>query len=87
MSAFLEEYGKVIIVIIVIAALILLATVFKSIGSRAAGQSFDAFMGKAATEVEASTDKKINVQNANDVINEKYSDDATKNPSGGNGDS
>lgn len=47
MSAFLEEYGKIIVVIIVIAALIALAILFKTSGSRNATNSFDTFMDTA----------------------------------------
>ncbi len=52
MSAFLEEYGKVIVVIVVIAALIVLATIFKRTGSENANQSFNAFMGIADDSVQ-----------------------------------
>ena len=50
MSAFLEEYGKIIVVIIVIAALIGLAVLFKNTGKSNAENSFGAFMniGNAA---------------------------------------
>ena len=51
MSAFLEEYGKIIVVIIVIAALIGLAILFKSTGSENATGSFDKFMGIADNAV------------------------------------
>ncbi len=44
MSAFLEEYGKIIVVIIVVAALIGLAILFKVNGSSNATGSFDKFM-------------------------------------------
>lgn len=47
MSAFLEEYGKIIVVIIVVAALIGLAILFKTTGSKNATDSFDKFMGVA----------------------------------------
>ena len=52
MSSFLEEYGKVIVVIIVIAALIFLAGVFKTIGSEKATGSFNKFMNIADVQVE-----------------------------------
>ena len=42
MSAFLEEYGKIIVVIIVIAALIGLAVLFKNTGKSNAENSFGA---------------------------------------------
>ena len=51
MSAFLEEYGKIIVVIIVIAALIGLAILFKTTGSKNATGSFDKFMGVANNAV------------------------------------
>ena len=51
MSAFLEEYGKIIVVIIVIAALIGLAILFKSTGTKNATGSFDKFMGVANNAV------------------------------------
>ena len=47
MSAFLEEYGKIIVVIIVIAALIVLAVTFKNRGSATAETSFNSFTGAA----------------------------------------
>lgn len=47
MSAFLEEYGKVIVVIVVIAALILLAVTFRDKGSEAATNSFTSFTSMA----------------------------------------
>ena len=52
MSAFLEEYGKIIVVIIVVAALIALAILFKTSGSQNATSSFDAFMNTANQAVE-----------------------------------
>ena len=51
MSAFLEEYGKIIVVIIVIAALIGLAIMFKHTGTKNATGSFDKFMGIAHNSV------------------------------------
>jgi hypothetical protein len=51
MSAFLEEYGKIIVVIIVIAALIGLAILFKTVGTENATGSFDKFMGIANNAV------------------------------------
>ena len=47
MSAFLEEYGKLIVVIIVVAALIGLAILFKTVGSSNATGSFGRFMNAA----------------------------------------
>ena len=44
MSAFLEEYGKIIVVIIVIAALIGLAILFKSQGTDYTESGFGSFM-------------------------------------------
>ena len=55
MSAFLEEYGKIIVVIIVVAALIALAILFKTNGSANATGSFDAFMNTANTAVDNAT--------------------------------
>ena len=55
MSAFLEEYGKIIVVIIVIAALIGLAILFKSTGTKNATNSFDSFMGIANNAVNNAT--------------------------------
>ena len=52
MSAFLEEYGKIIVVIIVIAALIVLASIFKTIGSDKATGSFNKFMNIADVKVD-----------------------------------
>lgn len=52
MSAFLEEYGKIIVVIIVVAALIALAILFKTQGRSNATSSFDSFMGTANKAVE-----------------------------------
>lgn len=49
MSAFLEEYGKVIVVVVVIAALIILASYFKTKGSTAAQNSFNTFTNMAQT--------------------------------------
>ena len=51
MSAFLEEYGKIIVVIIVIAALIGLAIVFKQLGTSNAQASFTSFMDAANKSV------------------------------------
>ncbi len=51
MSAFLEEYGKIIVVVIVIAALIGLATIFKNSGSSNAQGSFNSFMDIANNAV------------------------------------
>ena len=50
MTAFLEEYGKVIVVIVVIGALVILASYFKNKGSDVAEQNFDAYTGMA-TEI------------------------------------
>ena len=47
MTAFLEEYGKVIVVIVVIGALVILASYFKNKGREAAQQNFDAYTGMA----------------------------------------
>ena len=52
MSSFLGEYGKVIVVIIVIAALIVLGMVFKSSGSRYANWNFGKFMDIGDEQVE-----------------------------------
>ena len=52
MSAFLEEYGKIIVVIIVVAALIALAILFKTSGSQNATSSFDSFMSTANQAVD-----------------------------------
>ena len=51
MSAFLEEYGKIIVVIIVIAALIGLAILFKTTGTKNATGSFGSFMNVANSAV------------------------------------
>ena len=56
MSAFLEEYGKIIVVIIVVAALIGLAILFKSNGTKNATNSFGAFMGTADKSVKEAQD-------------------------------
>ena len=53
MSAFLEEYGKIIVVIIVVAALIGLAVLFKGIGTKNATGSFNTFMNTANNAVAA----------------------------------
>ena len=56
MSAFLEEYGKVIVIILVIAALIVVATVFKKNGQEHVSKSFFSFEITA----DDSTDKAVN---------------------------
>lgn len=48
MSTFLEEYGKVIVVIIIVAALIGLALWFKKTGTENATSSFNSFMNTAS---------------------------------------
>ena len=64
MSAFLEEYGKVIVVIIVIAALIGIAVLFKKTGTDNATKSFTGFMTIAGDSVNEAQQAANNTANS-----------------------
>ena len=65
MSAFLEEYGKVIVVIIVIGALIILASIFNSAGKDSAQKSFKLFTGTAEDSAQTASDQASNALHGN----------------------
>lgn len=54
MKAFLEEYGLIIVAIIIVAALIALAIYFKTTASNKAKDNFDTFTGTADLSVAVS---------------------------------
>ncbi len=63
MGAFLEDYGKVVVVIIVVAALITLSIVYKQSGLNTTNESYSGFEGATLNSVDSAV-QKVNQSNA-----------------------
>ena len=71
MAAFLEEYGKIIVVIIVIAALIGMAVIFKTMGMNTTTNTYDAFYN-------ISESQRLKAKEADDKMIEEANEEAQK---------